>query len=48
VVVSFADGGPLCCFFAATYPDRTRALILCNTHPRTAWAPDYPWGHDAG
>jgi class 3 adenylate cyclase len=44
VVVSFADGGPLCCFFAATYPDRTRALILCNTHPRTAWAPDYPWG----
>jgi pimeloyl-ACP methyl ester carboxylesterase len=44
VVVSFADGGPLGCLFAATYPDRTRALVLCNTHPRTAWAPDYPWG----
>ncbi len=44
VLVSFADGGPLCCMFAATYPNRTKALILNNTGPRTAWAPDYPWG----
>ncbi len=20
------------------------ALVLCNTGPRIAWAPDYPWG----
>jgi class 3 adenylate cyclase len=44
VLVSFADAGPLCCLFAATYPERTHALVLCNTRPRTAWAPDYPWG----
>ena len=44
VLVAFADGGPLCCLFAATYPARTKALILNNTHSRTAWAPDYPWG----
>ena len=44
VLIAFADGGPLCCLFAATYPGRTRALILNNTGPRTAWAPDYPWG----
>ena len=44
VLIAFADGGPLCCLFAATYPNRTRALILSNTGPRTAWAPDYPWG----
>ena len=44
VIVAFADGGPLCCLFAATYPERTVALVLCNTRPRIAWAPDYPWG----
>jgi class 3 adenylate cyclase/pimeloyl-ACP methyl ester carboxylesterase len=47
VVVAFADAGPLCCFFAATYPGRTKALILNNTAPRVAWAPDYPWGMTA-
>jgi pimeloyl-ACP methyl ester carboxylesterase len=45
-LVSFANSGPLCCLFAATYPDRTLALVLCNTSPRMAWAPDYPWGID--
>jgi pimeloyl-ACP methyl ester carboxylesterase len=44
VMVAFANGGPLCCLFAATYPGHTKALILNNTGPRTAWAPDYPWG----
>lgn len=44
VLVAMADGGPLCCLFAATYPERTLALVLVNTTPRTAWAPDWPWG----
>lgn len=44
ILLAFADGGPLCSLFAATYPARTRALILMNTAPRMAWAPDYPWG----
>src|SRR5690242_14414631 len=30
MIVSFADSGPLSCLFAATYPDRTHALVLCN------------------
>ncbi len=30
--------------FAATYPQRTRALVLTNSFARLAWAPDYPWG----
>ena len=47
VLVAFADGGPLACLFSATYPGRTRALILLNTRPRMAWAPDYPWGATA-
>jgi class 3 adenylate cyclase len=44
VIVALADGGPLGCMFAAARPERTIALILCNTRPRVAWAPDYPWG----
>jgi class 3 adenylate cyclase len=44
VLACFADGGPLGCLFAATHPERTMALILCNTGPRIAWATDYPWG----
>jgi class 3 adenylate cyclase len=39
-----ADGGPLACLFAATYPERTHGMVLMNTAPRIAWAPDYPWG----
>jgi class 3 adenylate cyclase len=44
ILVSLASGGPTCCLFAATHPDRTLGLVLCNTAPRMAWAPDYPWG----
>jgi class 3 adenylate cyclase len=44
ILVAFADAGPFCCLFAATFPARTKALILNNTRPRMAWAPDYPWG----
>jgi class 3 adenylate cyclase len=41
-----AEGGPMCALFAATYPERTGALILGNSYPRRKWAPDYPWGLD--
>jgi class 3 adenylate cyclase len=44
LVVAGADGGPLACLLAATYPERTLGLVLQNTAPRMAWAPDYPWG----
>jgi class 3 adenylate cyclase len=46
LLVAGADGGPLSCLFAATYPERTLGLVLMNTAPRIAWAPDYPWGID--
>ena len=39
-----SEGGPLSLLFAATYPERTRALILWSSFPRVAWAPDVPWG----
>jgi len=42
-----SEGGPMSCLFAATYPDRVKALILYGAFARMAWAPDYPWGDTA-
>jgi class 3 adenylate cyclase len=39
-----SEGGPLALLFAASYPERTRALMLWSSFPRIAWAPDLPWG----
>ena len=37
-------GGLTSMLFAATYPERTAALILLNSAARFTQAPDYPWG----
>jgi class 3 adenylate cyclase len=37
-----SSGGMLAALFAATYPDRTTALVLSDTLARGARAPDYP------
>jgi pimeloyl-ACP methyl ester carboxylesterase len=39
-----SEGAPMSLLFAATYPERTAALVLRSAVPRTMWAPDYPWG----
>jgi pimeloyl-ACP methyl ester carboxylesterase len=40
----YSEGGPMCCLFAATYPDRTTALVLYGTYAkRTDPDDDYPW-----
>jgi class 3 adenylate cyclase len=33
VVIGLAHAGALCCFFAATYPERTAALVLWSSPP---------------
>jgi pimeloyl-ACP methyl ester carboxylesterase len=43
-VFGVAEGAPMSLLFAATYPERTAALVLRGGFPRTMWAPDYPWG----
>lgn len=43
-VFGFSEGGAMCALFAATYPDRTTALIMDGGYARRAWAPDHPWG----
>lgn len=39
-----SEGASMSVLFAATYPERTAALVLRSAYPRTMWAPDYPWG----
>ncbi len=42
-LLGFWEGGPMCILFAATYPERTRALMLYGTPVRFRRADDYPW-----
>jgi class 3 adenylate cyclase len=37
-------GGRLALLFAATYPERTRAVVTFGAHPTTMADEDYPWG----
>lgn len=39
-----SEGGAMCLLFAATYPQRTTALITAGCYARRSWAPDYSWG----
>jgi class 3 adenylate cyclase len=43
VIYGRADGGAMSVLFAATYPERTIALLLTNPRPRFTRAPDFPW-----
>lgn len=46
-LVGVSEGGPLCSLFAATYPERTTALVMIGTYARRLWDKDYPWGPTA-
>ncbi len=37
-----SEGGPMAALFAATYPERTTALVLYGTFPRATAAPGWP------
>jgi pimeloyl-ACP methyl ester carboxylesterase len=43
-IFGLSEGASMSALFAATYPERTAALVLRSAVPRTLWAPDYPWG----
>lgn len=38
-----SEGGPMCSLYAATYPEKTAALVMIGTYARRIWEPDYPW-----
>ncbi|RWA66528.1 alpha/beta hydrolase [Mesorhizobium sp.] len=43
VLFASSEGGPMCMLFAATYPERTAALVLTGAYARGTWSKDYPW-----
>jgi len=44
VLMGISEGGPMSMLFAATYPERTRALILCGAEVKEETTDDWPWG----
>jgi pimeloyl-ACP methyl ester carboxylesterase len=44
VVMGNSEGGPMSVLFAATYPQRTRGLVLYGSFARIAWCEELPWG----
>lgn len=43
-IIGDTEGGPTAMLFAATYPERTSALVLVNTFARFIRDVAYPWG----
>jgi pimeloyl-ACP methyl ester carboxylesterase len=42
-----SEGGPMCSLFAATYPEKTVALVMIGTYAKRIRDDDYPWGPTA-
>ncbi|HEX6650165.1 MAG TPA: alpha/beta fold hydrolase, partial [Pyrinomonadaceae bacterium] len=42
-----SEGGPMCSLFAATYPEKTLALVMIGTYAKRVRDEDYPWGPTA-
>ncbi len=42
-VLGISEGGPMCSLFAATYPERTAALVMIGSYAKRTWSEDYPW-----
>jgi pimeloyl-ACP methyl ester carboxylesterase/DNA-binding winged helix-turn-helix (wHTH) protein len=43
VLIGVSEGGPMCSLFAATYPERTSALVMIGTYAKRVYDDDYPW-----
>lgn len=43
VLFGSSEGGPMCMLFAASYPERTAALVLNGAYASGRWSKDYPW-----
>jgi pimeloyl-ACP methyl ester carboxylesterase/DNA-binding winged helix-turn-helix (wHTH) protein len=42
-LLGVSEGGPMCSLFAATYPERTAALVMIGTYAKRIHDADYPW-----
>src|SRR4026209_1762846 len=39
-----SEGGPMCSLFAASYPEKTLALVMIGTYAKRVRDAEYPWG----
>lgn len=46
-LLGVSEGGPMCALFAATYPERTSAVMMFGTYARRIMDEDYPWAPPA-
>jgi pimeloyl-ACP methyl ester carboxylesterase len=42
-IFGVSEGGNMSLLFAATYPERTVALVTFGIFAKRTWSPDYPW-----
>jgi DNA-binding winged helix-turn-helix (wHTH) protein/pimeloyl-ACP methyl ester carboxylesterase len=47
VLFGMSEGCGMAMSFAATFPERTQALILWGAFAKREWSPDYPWAPTA-
>jgi pimeloyl-ACP methyl ester carboxylesterase len=38
-----SEGGPMCAVFAASFPQRTSALVMYGSYAKRVWDSEYPW-----
>ena len=43
-LLGISEGGPMSMLFAASYPERTAALLLCGSEVKEETTGDWPWG----
>jgi class 3 adenylate cyclase len=43
-LIGISEGGPMSMLFAASYPERTHALVLCGAEVCERTSDDWPWG----
>ena len=46
-LIGVSEGGPMCSLFAATYPEKTLALVMIGTYAKRVRDDDYPWAPTA-
>ncbi|MDQ3686093.1 MAG: alpha/beta fold hydrolase, partial [Acidobacteriota bacterium] len=46
-ICSISEGGPMSALFAATYPEKTAALVMIGTYAKRIRDDDYPWAPTA-
>jgi DNA-binding winged helix-turn-helix (wHTH) protein/pimeloyl-ACP methyl ester carboxylesterase len=42
-LIGVSEGGPMCSLFAATYPEKTLALVMMGTYAKRVRDSEYPW-----